>query len=46
MTTKKVPCAVFSRICGYFAQISMWNVGKRQEFADRKVYNVKKGLVK
>jgi anaerobic ribonucleoside-triphosphate reductase len=40
--TKKraVPCLVMSRVCGYFAAITSFNKGKRQEFADRKVYDV------
>ncbi len=36
------PCEVFSRVCGYFRPVSNWNKGKREEFKDRKVYEVKK----
>lgn len=39
-TEKKVPCEVYSRIVGYFRPIRNWNKGKRQEFAERKVYSV------
>lgn len=36
----KVPCEVYSRIVGYFRPIRNWNVGKKQEFAERKEYVV------
>jgi ribonucleoside-triphosphate reductase (formate) len=29
---------VYSRIVGYFRPVENWNVGKREEFKDRKVY--------
>ncbi|MGE4300907.1 MAG: anaerobic ribonucleoside-triphosphate reductase [Victivallaceae bacterium] len=31
---------VYSRVCGYFRPVSNWNKGKREEFHDRKTYNV------
>ncbi len=34
----KIPCEVFSRVVGYLRPISSWNVGKKQEFKDRKDY--------
>ena len=34
----KVPCEVYSRIVGYFRPIRNWNVGKKQEFAERREY--------
>ena len=34
----KIPCAVYSRIVGYLRPIESWNLAKRQEFKDRKVY--------
>jgi ribonucleoside-triphosphate reductase len=36
----KVLCEVYSRIVGYLRPIRNWNVGKRQEFAERKEYVV------
>lgn len=36
----KVPCEVYSRIVGYLRPIRNWNVGKKQEFAERKEYVV------
>ena len=35
---KKVPCEVFSRVCGYFRPIKSWNDGKQSEFTDRKTF--------
>ena len=40
MEIKKVPCEVYSRIVGYFRPVRNWNKGKRQEFSDRKVYEL------
>lgn len=31
---------VYSRVCGYFRPVKNWNKGKRQEFKDRKVFDV------
>ena len=31
---------VYSRVCGYFRPVSNWNQGKREEFKDRKEYEV------
>lgn len=31
---------VYSRVCGYFRPVSNWNVGKKQEFKDRKKFAV------
>jgi len=36
--TIEVPAEVYSRCVGYLRPIRNWNKGKRQEFADRKVY--------
>ena len=32
------PCEKYSRVCGYFRPVNNWNRGKKNEFADRKVY--------
>ena len=34
-------CEIYSRVCGYFRPVSNWNMGKREEFAERKTYKVK-----
>jgi ribonucleoside-triphosphate reductase (formate) len=43
---KKIPCEVYSRVVGYFRPVKNWNIGKQQEFDDRKVYDAKKSLRK
>ena len=42
--TIKQPCEVYSRIVGYLRLVSQWNVGKVQEFHERKVFKVPKRL--
>lgn len=37
-----LPCEVFSRVTGYFRPVANWNKGKKQEFKDRKVYDLNK----
>ena len=37
---RKVPCEVYSRIVGYLRPLKNWNVAKKQEFRDRKTYDV------
>ena len=37
---KRIPCLCFSRVVGYISPLQLWNDGKRQEFADRRVYEV------
>jgi anaerobic ribonucleoside-triphosphate reductase len=46
METKKIPCEVYSRIVGYFRPIRNWNKGKRQEFVERKSYEVPQQVAK
>ena len=36
----KVPCEVYSRIVGYLRPVQAWNDGKRQEFGERKTFEV------
>ena len=36
------PCEVYSRVVGYLRPISQWNVGKQQEYKERKEYKIKK----
>lgn len=33
-------CAIFSRIVGYYRNIGNWNIGKKQEFKERKTFNI------
>lgn len=34
-----VPCEVWSRIVGYYRPVQNWNIGKKQEFKDRILYD-------
>lgn len=36
---KRIPCEVYSRIVGYYRPVQNWNVGKKQEFMERKTYD-------
>jgi len=40
------PTEVFSRVVGYHRPIKNWHAGKRQEFQDRKEFDVKKATRK
>jgi len=33
---------VYSRVVGYYRPVQNWNTGKKEEFSDRKEYDVKK----
>ena len=35
------PTECYSRVCGYFRPVSNWNKGKKEEFKDRKTFNLK-----
>ena len=38
---KKIPCLIFSRVCGYFSPVKQnWNKGKQEEFKDRLEYKI------
>jgi len=37
-TVRKVPCLVYSRVVGFLTPTQYWNVGKKQEWKDRKAY--------
>ena len=39
-TVMRVPCEVYSRIVGYVRPLRNWNVGKKQEFAERQPYKL------
>ncbi len=40
--TIKQPCEVYSRIVGYLRPVAQWNMGKQQEFKERKQFKIKK----
>ena len=39
------PTEVYSRITGYYRPVKNWNVGKTQEFMDRKVYDPERSVL-
>jgi len=39
---KSTACEVYSRVCGYLRPVSGWNLGKKQEFTQRKNYKISK----
>ncbi len=43
--TVKQPCEVYSRVVGYLRPVSQWNIGKQQEFKERKEFKIKKSKV-
>ena len=38
--SERQPCELWSRVMGYLAERSLYNAGKRSEFAERKMYKV------
>ncbi len=38
--TIKQPCEVYSRIVGYLRPVQQWNLGKKEEFKQRKEYRI------
>lgn len=39
-------CEVYSRVVGYFRPVSNWNRGKKEEFKDRKTFDVQASMTK
>lgn len=39
---KRTKCEVYSRVVGYMRPVNQWNLGKQQEFNDRKVFKMEK----
>jgi len=35
---KRTKCERYSRVVGYYRPVGQWNVGKQQEFSDRKTF--------
>lgn len=45
--SKKIPCEIYSRVCGYFRPLSSANKGKQEEIKDRYLHTqqqIKEGL--
>ena len=41
---ERQPCEVWTRVMGYFRPTNFYNLGKKQEYADRKCFNISKAL--
>jgi len=41
---ERTPCEVWTRCMGYFRPVTNFNIGKKQEFADRKYFSLAKVL--
>lgn len=42
----KQPCEVYSRVVGYLRPVKQWNLGKQQEFEERKEFKASKAVSK
>lgn len=42
--TKKVPCEIFTRCCGYFRPITNMNPGVKEQVKERKTINMEKAV--
>jgi ribonucleoside-triphosphate reductase len=40
--TKRQPCEVYSRVCGYLRPVGQWNDSKQAEFMNRKMFKAEK----
>jgi len=38
---KRTKCDVYSRVSGYMRPVNSWNVGKQEEFGERKTFKIK-----
>lgn len=41
---ERQPCEVWTRVMGYFRPVEAFNIGKKQEYADRKCFSQKKAI--
>lgn len=39
--SKRTECEVYSRVVGYMRPVKQWNLGKQQEFSDRRLFDMK-----
>ena len=40
------PCEIYSRITGYYRPLKYWNIGKQEEFRERRTFDVQGGIPK
>ena len=39
-TELRIPVLTYSRVSGYYTNLSTWNKGKREEFSERQYLNI------
>ncbi len=39
-SVKGAKCEVYSRVVGYLRPVSQWNIGKKEEFCQRKTFDL------
>lgn len=42
--SERQPCEVWSRVMGYYRPVESWNIGKKQEHEDRKLFHENKTI--
>lgn len=42
--SERQPCETWTRVMGYFRPVENFNVGKKQEFAERKYFSLAKAM--
>lgn len=41
---ERTPCEVWTRVMGYYRPVDQYNIGKKQEFADRQYFSFAKAM--
>lgn len=41
---ERTPCEVWTRVMGYYRPVDQFNIGKKQEFADRQYFSLAKAM--
>lgn len=41
---ERQPCEIWTRVMGYYRPVENWNIGKKQEYADRVYFSEKKTM--
>jgi len=44
LESERTRCEIWQRVMGYHRPVSSWNIGKKQEFADRKNFKEPKEI--
>ena len=42
--SERQPCEVWTRVMGYFRPVAAFNIGKKQEYAERKYFSERKAM--